>query len=282
MSRARKTGPLLHFEFKTIVPKSGIATIELNRPESANALNKELLEELRVVFGKITKMGTLCRLVIVQGAGPNFCAGADLEWMERATRLKKRENLKESQWLMSTFKMLHDLPVPTIALVHGACYGAGTAMAACCDWALAREDARFCLPEARLGNVAASVLPFLVNKMQPGHLRRWVLSGLEQGAAQALESGLVQSVVKKENWELAVRREIEGVLRGEPTAQAAFKRLHQRYESVLGKRPPTFGELATIFAERRITATSQRAFRAFLQKSVPDWVVTLPPNWPGR
>jgi methylglutaconyl-CoA hydratase len=268
--------PTVMIEYFAVSDKASVAFVTLNRPEVRNAFDRPTLQALKNACEEIGRRQAEVRLCVLRGAGGHFCAGADLNWMKAAGALDDKANLAEAEWLISCFEAVYRLPVPTLALVEGNAYGGGAGLVAACDWAMAKTTARFALPETRLGNVAASILPYLVNKTGAGAIRRWVISGRAFGAQAALRAGLVEVVVDESEWDDAIAQEIQGVLLGEPEAQRSFKKLHQNYG--VGGSLPSSKDLAIHFSQRRVGAPAREGFAAFLDKRPPEWAISLKPG----
>jgi enoyl-CoA hydratase len=167
----------------------GVVTLTLNRPEARNAVNLEMCEELLRTLRNIS-LDEAVRVVFIRGAGPVFCAGADLnerkgksvEWI-RARRMTA----------FAAYEALEALPMPCIALVHGAVIGSGVEIAAACDFIVAAPDAAFRTPEAQRGSVGATQrLPRVLGKRLAKDL---MFTGRSLGAEEALAAGWVSRVV---------------------------------------------------------------------------------------
>lgn len=255
-----------------------LAEITLSRPEVSNAFNATMIEEMLGHLDAIEKRKESCRAVIIRGAGKHFSAGADLEWMQKSTKLSYDENVREAETLSRLFARLYALAVPTIAVVHGAAFGGGVGLVACCDWAIAEEGARFCLSEVKVGLVAAVILPYLATRMPPGELRRLVMTAQVFGAEEAKTAGLVQRVAARGALGELVRSELSQVLAGEPNIQRIFKKNHQRILEGAAWHEHEATGIETI-ARARVSETGQAGIRAFLTKQPPGWVAELPEEW---
>jgi enoyl-CoA hydratase len=168
---------------------AGVATIALNRPDVRNALNLRMCESILEVTEKISVDETV-RVVFVRGNGPVFCGGADLkertgmteDWI-RARRMKA----------FAAYEALEALPMPCIALVHGAAIGSGVEIAAACDFIVATPDATFRTPEAQRGTVGATQrLPRILGKRLAKDL---MFTGRALTADEAQHAGLVTRIV---------------------------------------------------------------------------------------
>lgn len=249
-----------------------LASLVLNRPDQANAFNGDMLDCIRSELEKI-KDDKSIRLLIFQAKGKNFSAGADLNWMKETAQLSYEDNVKEATKLTDMFEALSKLEVPTIACVQGASYGGGVGIVACCDFALAADNALFCLSEVKIGLLPAVVLPYLNRKTACGQLRRHVLGGKSFSALEACEFGLVQLHCSPDMLEATLRAEVNQLLVASPEAQASYKRL-QKYLSNHSYQQGDYTAAAIAIA--RASDFGQMGLSAFLDKKKAPWVCSLP------
>ena len=184
----------------------GVAVLSLNRPEARNALNLEMCEGLLK-----TLSGLDARLVFIRGNGPVFCGGADVkeQWV-RERRLKA----------VAAYEALEALPMPCIALVHGAAIGSGVEIAAACDFIVATPDAIFRTPEAQRGTVGATQrLPRILGKRLAKDL---MFTGRDLTAEDARQAGLVSRIAS--DLEEEKKKITDAVLKASPTALKLAKR----------------------------------------------------------
>ena len=172
----------------------GIATLTLNRPEVANAYDEALLRALTAALETLA-VDDAVRAVVIRGAGRHFQAGADLNWLNRLSRQGPDENYEASIITVRFSKTLNELPKPTIAVVHGACFGGGCGIACCVDIALATPDALFGISEVRHGIAPTPISTHMVNAIGIRQARRYALTGERFGADEALRIGMVHEVV---------------------------------------------------------------------------------------
>ena len=130
-----------------------------------------------------------------KGNGKHFQAGADLKWIARSPRASTEENVRVSRATAEAVDRLNRLPVPTVALVQGGCFGGGTGIVAACDVVIAADNAIFSIAEVRWGLTAAIIIPQLSDAISVRQLRRYALTGERFGAAEAQRIGLVHQVV---------------------------------------------------------------------------------------
>lgn len=198
----------------------GVATLTLDRAEARNAVNLELCEALLAAAARISADDSV-RVVFVRASGPAFCAGADLK--ERAGKTEawvRSRRLKA----FAAYEALEGLPMPCIALVHGAAVGAGVEIAAACDFVVATPDATFRTPEAQRGTVGATQrLPRVLGKRLAKDL---MFTGRVLTAEEALRAGLVSRI--SENLDAMAREIAKHILQAPPAAMALAKRCIDR------------------------------------------------------
>ena len=192
--------------------KGGVATITLNRPESRNALNLAMCEELRAAAERAAADPAV-KLVVIRGSGAVFCAGADLKEREGMSEAQVRERRMKA---FAAYAAIEGLPMPAIAVVEGPVVGSGCEIAAACDFIVATPAASFRVPEAIRGTVGATQrLPRILGKRLAKDL---LFTGRTLPAEEALRHGLVARLVEPGNLE-AVLEEIMKAIAGAP-AQA--------------------------------------------------------------
>lgn len=262
-----------------LVSPGPVTTLTLNRPDVRNALDDTLIAELKAWATQVPTDGSV-RVAVLQGAGPSFCAGADLAWMRRMSAYSHDENVADARAAAEMFLALDSLPVPLIGRVHGAAVGGGVGLVAVCDIVIAADDATFGLTETRLGLVPAMISPYLVRKMGPSAARAWCLNGVRFGAAQASSMGLVHEVAPPSRLDDALERAVGTFAGTSPSAVAATKRL---LAAVAGARPDeAIGLTAEAIATARGSADGQEGLRAFFEKRQPAWTRTLSTRDPNR
>jgi methylglutaconyl-CoA hydratase len=249
-----------------------VAVVTMNRPERHNAFDETLIAALTEAFDELAEEKEI-RAILLEGAGPNFSAGADVGWMRRAAAYGEEENRADARRLAAMLKAIDECPKPVVARVQGAALGGGTGLVAACDIAIASERATFGTTEVRLGLAAAVISPFVLRAIGPRQARRLFLTGERIDAARALAIGLVHEVVPESELDARVEAVLDLLLAGGPEAQAASKEL---IRIVLGM--PQGGSLLTeatvsVIAARRASAEGKEGLQAFLEKREPAWRV---------
>jgi len=172
-----------------------VATVTLNRPDKRNALNSELLSALKSTFEEINNNSDV-RVVILQGEGKAFCAGADLAYLQKISEFSIMENFADSRLLQETFHTIFTCSKPVIAKVHGAAIAGGCGLASVCDFVVAgKEKALFGYSEAKIGFVAAVVMVYLVRKVGDTRARKLLLTAENITSTEAERIGLITHIV---------------------------------------------------------------------------------------
>lgn len=251
--------------------RPSVACVTLNRPEAGNAMDERVLKEIARVFTGLSKEKDL-RAVVVRGAGKHFCAGADIEWMRRAGKLKGSAARKDASLLISACSAVQECPVPVIARVHGAVYGGGLGILAAADIGLAAEDARYSFSECRLGLVPAVISLFVLPKIGAQNARRYYMTAEIFSTATARAMGLVHDGVPEAELDARLEKFIDAILANGPLAVRAAKALLNRLPETASRSAREKLVLDTLL-RRRSSAEGQEGLSAFLEKRRPTWVV---------
>src|SRR5439155_11446541 len=140
----------MSYETIDVAVRNAVAIVVLNRPDVHNAFNETLISELTAALRALDDDSGV-RAIVLAGAGESFCAGADLNWMKKMAGFSPAQNLADAKALAAMLATLDTLSKPTVARVHGAVFGGGVGLVACCDIAIGAQDAMFSCSEARLG-----------------------------------------------------------------------------------------------------------------------------------
>lgn len=244
-----------------------VTTVALDRPDARNALNADLIEELTRCFQELAEDESI-RVVVLTGAGPAFCAGADIGYMRESARFSYEENVEDARRLAAMFRSVDGCPKPVVAAVRGAAIGGGAGLVAAADVAVAGEGTVFAFSEVRLGIAPATIAPFVVRKIGLSHARALFLTGERFDAGRARETGLVHEVVPEDDLDSAVEAVVSGLLKGGPAAQAEIKVLLRELEVEV---PDATERMARRIAALRTGEEGQEGLGAFLEKRAPAW-----------
>ena len=180
-----------------------VARITLNRPEKRNALNPDLIAGLKARLREASQTESV-RVVIISGAGDDFCSGADLIALQNIAAASVEENLEDARLLMELFLLIRKIRVPVIAAVRGRALAGGCGLATACDIVLATRSARFGYPEVKIGFVPAMVMAILRRNVSAKKAFELVTLGAEISADEGERIGLVNKVFDDENFDAEV------------------------------------------------------------------------------
>lgn len=251
------------------VDARGVATVTLNRPEVNNAYDETLIGGLHDAMDELGRHPGL-RVVVLRGAGKHFQAGADLKWITRVAGQSAQENERVSRATATAVHRLNTLPVPTMALVQGGCFGGGTGIVAACDIVIAADSALFSIAETRWGLTAAIILPQLADAIGARQVRRYALSGERFDALEARRIGLVHEVVPRAELEAAGEKLVAQLLQNAPQANAQTKSAAMDFawgaidDGVLGR-------LVAQHAARRRSPEAGEGLASFVEKRAARW-----------
>lgn len=247
-----------------------VAIVTLNRPEVRNAFDDVLIANLTRAFSDLERDETV-RAVVLAGAGPAFCAGADLNWMKRMAGYGYEQNLADAEALAHMLKTLDRLSKPTIARVHGPAYAGGVGLVAACDIAIGSHEAEFCLTEVKLGLSPATISPYVVRAMGERLARRYFLTGEVIDAGEAYRLRLLSDVASKEELDGAVNALLGHLVIGGRAAQAKIKDL-VRTVAAGPADDAMIADTARRIAEIRVSPEGKEGITSFLEKRKPEWV----------
>ena len=251
---------------KTVVLEQhgNIATLKLYRPALHNAFNPQLITELCTHLDRIAHDATI-RAVILTGAGSSFSAGGDITWMQATADYTQEQNMADAEALDAMFRTLNTLPQPVIGRINGSALGGGVGLVACCDLAVAVEEAWFGFTEVKLGLIAQYVVP----KIGVSHSRALFISGERFTAERAFDIGLIHAISTTEELDATVDGLVNRILTGGPQAIANAKRL----VSAMWELERTAAQQYAIeaIAQARTSPEGQEGLKAFLAKRKPQW-----------
>ena len=248
----------------------GVAQITMARPDVFNAFDEAMVAELEQVFARLADDDTV-RVVVLAGEGRHFSAGADLDWMKRASEASVEWNLEDARKLAAMLRRIDTCPKPVVARIQGAALGGGTGLVCACDLAIAADNASFAVSEAKFGILPATIGPYLINAIGKRHARRLALGATRIRAAEALAIGLVHQVVASEQLDAAVDAALDELLACGPAAQHEIK----QYFAAMEVGPITdevIEHSAQTISRVRATDEAKEGFNAFFDKRKPDWI----------
>ena len=259
------------FQTLTVTTRApGVAQVNMNRPAVFNAFDEAMIAELGAAFTALEADASV-RVIVLAGEGKHFSAGADLQWMQRASQASLEWNVADARKFAGMLARIEACAKPTIARVQGAALGGGVGLAAACDIAVAADNASFSVSEAKFGILPAVIGPYVTNAVGKRHARRLALTATRIGAAEALAMGLVQQVTTLDGLDAAVDATVKELLVCGPQAQAEIKQLFAQL--AVGPITPEVRELtAQTISRVRGTDEAKEGFAAFLGKRPANWI----------
>lgn len=246
-----------------------VAEVWLNRPDVRNAFDDGVVAELTHAFRALGADAAL-RCIVLGGRGRAFCAGADLAWMKSTAGYGWDDNHADAARLADMLWTIWDCPLPVVGRIHGDCYAGGVGLAAVCDVLVAAEGVHFCLSEARLGLLPATIGPYVVRALGEQAARRWFVSAERFTAAEAHRLGFVHEIVAADALDARIARIVAALVANGPHAVKACKRLVKD----LAGRPIDAAlrdETARRIADVRTGAEGREGVQSFLDKREPAW-----------
>ncbi len=250
-------------------PSAHVAEVWLDRPEVRNAFNDGVVAELTAAFRTLGADPSL-RAIVLGGRGKAFCAGADLSWMRTMAGYTWEQNEADAAALAEMLWTVWRCPLPVVGRIQGDCYAGGVGLAAVCDVLVAAEGVQFCLSEARLGLLPATIGPYVVRALGEQASRRYFVTAERFSAAEARALGLVHECVRAEMLDAKVAEIVAALVANGPTAVKACKALVQ---DVAGRPVDDAlrADTARRIADIRASAEGREGVAAFLGKREPGW-----------
>lgn len=246
-----------------------VATLSLNRPDIRNAMNPTMIGEIRAAFDAFAADPEL-RVVVLQGAGPGFCAGGDLNWMKDVLGQTEDEVVEDSRNLLEMYKAIDGCPKLVIARIHGVAVAGALGIAACADIVVAEKETKFCVSEVKIGLVPGIIAAFILPRTGPGWLRYLAKSAVTFDAETARTAGLVHEVADgAADLDARVAAHVSLALTSSPDAIA---RTGELIESLGHKIDEEIFAKGLLFnAKARLSPEAQEGISAFLEKRHPSW-----------
>ncbi len=259
-------------KLQTILIEKGITThIKLNRPKVHNAMNEIMISELTYAFKELPLDNSI-RLIVLQGNGKSFCAGADLNYMKDIANFGYDENYEDGLKLATLFKSIYQCPIPTIAVVHGSAFGGANGLLCSCDIVLADENTTFAFSEVKLGIGPATISPFVIKRIGEYSARDLMLTGRRIKGQEAKQLGLVNNAFSNEDLYTELDKYIHEFNTSAPESVCATKKI---ISSICNDNMNIEDEIeytASCIAKLRQAHEGQEGMSAFLEKRKPNWV----------
>jgi len=243
--------------------ENSVAGITLNRPEKRNALNDELVAAIKQGLKQAAGDESV-RVIVISGAGNDFCSGADLAALQKIAQASVAANTEDARSLLDLFLLIRQMPVPVVAAVKGRALAGGCGLASACDLILASESARFGYPEVRIGFVPAMVLAILRRNVSEKRAFELLTRGEEIGAAHAKAIGLVNQVFADQSFEADVLNYVSEFKKMSRSAVALTKSLLYQTDGLAFADALETGADVNVIA--RLTEDCQKRIANFLNK----------------
>jgi methylglutaconyl-CoA hydratase len=246
-----------------ITKENSTAFLTLNRPEKRNALNDDLVNLLKYSLREADKDEDL-RLILIKGAGRDFCSGADLSALQKIAESDVMENLQDAENLMELFSMIRKIKIPVIAAVHGRALAGGCGLATACDIVLASKSARFGYPEVKIGFVPAMVMAILRRNLSEKKSFELITQGFDFSSEEAEKFGLINRVFEDDDFEEQVKNYISVYEKVSRSAVILSKKLLYQMDGMTFDTALEMGAEVNTIA--RLTKDCQRGIAKFLDK----------------
>lgn len=244
--------------------QDGIARITLNRPEKRNALNAELIAALRESLARSTRDPGV-RVILLAGAGQDFCSGADLAGLDRAAEAGVLDHLDTARSLAETILSMRQHPRPIVAAVRGRALAGGCGLATACDLILASESAQFGYPEVKIGFIPAMVMAILRRSVSEKRAFELIATGEVIDAAEARTIGMINRVYPDAEFDARVQTYVTGLASKSASAVNLSKNLLYHMDGMTFEAALEAGVHANALA--RMTEDARRGIERFMKKS---------------
>ena len=243
--------------------EGAVARVTLNRPEKRNALNEVLILGLKNALQKANDDATV-RVIVISGAGRDFCSGADLTSLQKIAEGSVAENVDDARSLMDLFVLMRQMQIPVVAAVRGKALAGGCGLASACDIVLASANAQFGYPEVKIGFVPAMVMAILRRNVSEKRAFELITRGVEIGADEARQFGLVNQVFADADFDAEVTTYVRGFEKMSKSAVALTKTLLYQMDGMsFGAALAAGGDVNVI---ARMTEDCQQGIAQFLKK----------------
>lgn len=243
--------------------------ITLDRAHKNNALHPDMIKKMHQLLNEAIENPSI-RVILLQGQGAHFSAGADLKWMQQTVQYSEAENIADALVLGEMLYTLYKSPKPTIALIHGNAIGGGVGLVAACDIAIATKTAQFCFSEVKLGLIPAMISPYIVQAIGTRAAKKLFLTAERFNSEQAYHLGFIHAIVDEGKLLAQGIDMANKLLENAPLALSACKQL---VDEISGMAPneTLVQKTARWIAQKRASAEGQAGLAAFLNKTERPW-----------
>lgn len=245
----------------------GVRFLTLNRPEKRNALNDALIESLKSALRNADDDGSV-RVIVIRGAGNDFCSGADLSSLQEISEATLEENLEDARGLGELYKAIRIARMPVIAAVRGRALAGGCGLALACDIVISDSTGVFGFPEVKIGFVPAMVAAIVRRNMMEKNAFAWLTQGYEMKANEVAHIGLIHRICDDETFDDDVLGFASVYERVSGSAVEMTKRLF--YETDGRNFADAIEQGAQVNAMARMTDDCKAGIARFLKKATPN------------
>lgn len=259
----------LQYDTLTVGMTGHVATVTLNRPEVRNAFNEAMIADITSAFESLSARGDV-RAVVLAANGKAFCAGADLNWMKKMAGYSDDENRADAMRLARMLSAVYRCAKPVIARVHGDAYAGGMGLVCAADIVVAADSVHFCLSEARLGLMPATIAPYVIRALGEQASRRYFATAEVFDCPTAERLGLVSECASADQLDATVQRIADALCANSPNAVRECKQLVQ---DVGGRTidDALIEDTAARIARIRASDEGREGVSSFLEKRTPSW-----------
>jgi methylglutaconyl-CoA hydratase len=243
---------------------AGIARVTLNRPEKRNALNPELIAALKDALARSADDETV-RVVLLTGAGADFCSGADLAGLDRTANESVLDHMDTARAMADAFLQIRRHPRPVVAAVRGRALAGGCGLATACDLIVAAESAQFGYPEVKIGFVPAMVMAILRRSISEKRAFELITTGEIITASQGHAAGLINRVFADDEFETAVEDYVKALAAKSASAVSLSKNLLYHMDGMTFESALEAGIHGNAIA--RMTEDARRGIERFVKKA---------------
>jgi methylglutaconyl-CoA hydratase len=243
--------------------EQGVAHLTLNRPEKRNALDAELISEVRDAL-RVSARDETVRVILITGAGADFCSGADLSGLEKTFNAGVLDHMADARNMAELFIEMRHHPRPIVAAVRGRALAGGCGLATACDLVVAAESAKFGYPEVNIGFVPAMVMAILRRSLSEKRAFEMIASGEIITAQTALDFDLINAVFADETFDIDVKAFVSQVASKSTSAITLAKRLLYHMDGMTFEAAVEAGVETNAIA--RMTEDMKRGVEKFLKK----------------
>lgn len=247
----------------------GVLYLIMNRPEVLNAFNGKQIGNITHALENAAE-NELVRVVVLTGAGDNFCAGGDIQHMKAIGKKNQEENKEDALKMALLMNTLHEFPKPTIARVNGNAFGGGVGLLCCCDMAFGSVETKICLSEVKIGMVPATIGPYVMRAVGLRYAHRLMLSAEVMQGQAAVDCHLLSGIFSKKEMNEQINALAKKISRHAPQALQATKALLLN----LAYQPIEEGLIdytADVIANARESEEGKEGLSAFLEKRRPSF-----------